>query len=115
MRPYDGEIWGCSEAGVKTHLSDDETVAKMGHPACRHHSLLQNGQLIISSSVELASSNLLIDASPLLEEEANSLLLTLPQEVLNPRFLYRSRAPTALSSHNDPVDTREIDGSETLK
>src|SRR5256885_2946755 len=35
MRLYDRGICCCSEPDVKTHLSDDKAVAKMGHPDFR--------------------------------------------------------------------------------
>src|SRR5262249_3852401 len=66
-------------------------------------------KLVPRSSLELASGTVLLDATPLLEEEGDRLRDALVTQTADPRLLHRSCAWSTLSTNDHPIDRSEVE------
>ena len=71
-------------------------------------------ELVERSSLQLPTAQMLIPATPLLEEERDSVPATLLEQLQHPRLLEWSRARSTLTSGNDPIHAGQIDRTVTL-
>lgn len=72
-------------------------------------------KLVIRPAVQGPASDVLANASPLLEEERHVLLPALAPDVHYPGLLHRPSVVSAFPSHDDPVDASEIQGAKILE
>src|SRR5438094_267399 len=72
-------------------------------------------QLIVCMSVETTSGFAFMDAAPLLEEERHSCDSALVSQRHHPYGVHGASTGSALSAHNDPVDSGEINSAKIFE
>src|ERR1700733_267413 len=95
---------------VRETLSDEAGSVRQRGPAGRGH-----WHLVEGTPVQFASTSFRCAATPLFEEERETLVGASEAQVLNPFRVHRTGAASRFTPGDEPVHAREIDGIQTTQ